>query len=213
VKQIQLLPSKYDKAIKVIAYLDTGAQKSMMDPDILPKEFWKKEVSYFVAADGKIFKTDLITKHPIGIKFFPDCLIWAKVIGSKLPNKDILIGMDIYYAAHKLQIHSSGVKFKKEFKAFTDVPRLFALTEAPPDFQEIRDKLASLCADNHEEFSHPNPLWKNPEFFVQLPFKLNEDVNPTKATHPGMSPTDLQLARKECNELLRQGLIEPTKSN
>ena len=42
---IQLLPSKYDKAIKVIAYLDTGAQKTMMDPDILPKEFWKKEVS------------------------------------------------------------------------------------------------------------------------------------------------------------------------
>jgi len=210
---IQLLPSKYDKAIKVIAYLDTGAHKSMMDPDILPKEFWKKEVSYFVAADGKIFKTELITKHPIGIKFFPNCLIWTKVIGSKLPNKDILIGMDIYSAAHKLQIHSSGVKFKKEFKAFTDVPRLFVLTEAPPDFQEIRDKLALLCADNHEEFSHPKPLWKNPEFFVQLPFKLNEDVNPTKATHPGMSPTDLLLARKQCNELLRQGLIEPTKSN
>jgi len=27
---IQLLPSKYNKAIKVIAYLDTGAQKTMM---------------------------------------------------------------------------------------------------------------------------------------------------------------------------------------
>jgi len=121
--------------------------------------------------------------------------------------------MDIYSAAHKLQIHSSGIKFKKEFKVFTDVPRLFALTEAPPDFQEIRDKLALLCADNYEEFSHPKPLWKNPEFFVQLPFKLNEDVNPTKATHLGMSPTDLLLARKECNELLKQGLIEPTKSN
>ena len=98
--------------------------------------------------------------------------------------------MDIYSAAHKLQIHPSGIKFKKEFKAFTDVPRLFALTEAPPDFQEIRDKLALLCADNHEEFSHPKPLWKNPEFFVQLPFKLNEDVNPTKATHPGIDPVD-----------------------
>ena len=121
--------------------------------------------------------------------------------------------MDIYSAAHKLQIHPSGIKFKKEFKAFTDVPRLFALIEAPPDFQEIRDKLALLCADNHKEFSHPKPLWKNPEFFVQLPFKLNEDVNPTKATHPGMSPTDLLLARKECNKLLKQGLIEPTKSN
>ena len=53
---------------------------------------------------------------------------------------------------------------------------------------------------------------KNPHFFVQLPFKLNEDVNPTKATHPRMSPSDLILAQKECSQLLAQGLIEPTNS-
>ena len=46
-----------------------------------------------------------------------------------------------------------------------------------------------------------------------MKFKLNEDINPTKATHPGMTPSDLQAARKECHDLLRQGLIEPTKSN
>ena len=45
-----------------------------------------------------------------------------------------------------------------------------------------------------------------------MPFKLNEDVNPTKATHPGMSPSDLVLAQKECSQLLAQGLIEPTSS-
>ncbi|MCH85865.1 polyprotein-like, partial [Trifolium medium] len=65
---------------------------------------------------------------------------------------------------------------------------------------------------SHEKFHHPNPLWENKEFFIQLPFKLNEDVNPTKATHPGMSPSDYALAKEECNQLLRQGLIEPTKS-
>ncbi|WVZ08580.1 hypothetical protein V8G54_021926 [Vigna mungo] len=79
--------------------------------------------------------------------------------------------------------------------------------------EEIKKKLLSLCADNHGGFSHPKPLWKNPNFFVKLPFKLNEDVNPTKATHPGMTPSDLQLARQECQELLTQGLIEPTHSN
>ena len=42
--------------------------------------------------------------------------------------------------------------------------------------------------------------------------KLNEDVNPTKATHPGMSPSDLVLAQHECSQLLAQGLIEPTSS-
>ncbi|KAH9668366.1 hypothetical protein KPL70_021386 [Citrus sinensis] len=58
---------------------------------------------------------------------------------------------------------------------------------------------------SHADFHHPNPLWKNLHFFVQLPSKLNEDVNPTKATHPGMSPSDLVLAQKECSQLLAQG--------
>ena len=55
-------------------------------------------------------------------------------------------------------------------------------------------------------------MWKNNSFFIQLPFKVNEDINPTKATHPGMSPSDLALAQKECLQLLAQGLIEHTKS-
>jgi len=70
------------KPIRVIAFIDTGVQRTMMDPDILPEEYWKKEVAYFVAADGKIFRTNLVTHAPIGIKFFPDCIIWTKVIGS-----------------------------------------------------------------------------------------------------------------------------------
>ena len=46
-----------------------------------------------------------------------------------------------------------------------------------------------------------------------MPLRLNEDINLTKATYPGMSPSDLQVARKECQDLLRQGLIEITQSN
>ena len=55
-------------------------------------------------------------------------------------------------------------------------------------------------------------MWKNKSFFTQLPFKLNEDINPTKATHSGMIPSDLALAQKECSHLLAQGLIKPTTS-
>ncbi|RDX69501.1 hypothetical protein CR513_51372, partial [Mucuna pruriens] len=211
--EVQLLPSKFQKPIKVITYMDIGAQKTMMNPDILPKEFWKKDICYFVAADGKVFKTDLITKDLVGIRFFPECIVWSRVIGSKLPNIDILIGMDFYSAANKLQILSTGVKYKREFKPFTEVLKLFSITEAHADVEEIKRKMFSLCANSHEEFIHPNPIWKNPDFFIRLPFKLNEDVNPTKATHPGMTPSDLLLARQECHELLRQGLIEPTQSN
>ena len=44
-----------------------------------------------------------------------------------------------------------------------------------------------------ERRGETNPLWKNTQFFIKLPFKLNKDVNPTKAIHPGMSSTDLKL--------------------
>ncbi|WVY95147.1 hypothetical protein V8G54_034235 [Vigna mungo] len=211
--EVQILPTKFNKPVKAIAYIDTGAQKTMMNPDILPEELWSKKTSYFMAADGKIFKTELITKTFIEIKFFPDCIIWAKVIGSKLPGKDNLIGMDIFSEADKLQILPSGLKYKREFKPFVETSTLFSLSASPSEMEEIKKKLLSLCADNHGGFSHPRPLWKNPNFFVKLPFKLNEDVNPTKATDPGMTPSDLQLARQECQELLTQGLIEPTHSN
>ena len=116
--EIQVLANKFEKPIKVITFIDTGAQQTMMDPYILPQEYWKKEVDYFVAADGKIFRTDLVTHAPIGIKFFPDCIIWTKVIGSKLPDRDLLIGMDVYTTASKLQLHSTGIKFKRNFKPF-----------------------------------------------------------------------------------------------
>lgn len=69
-----MLAKKFEKSIKVIAFIDTGAQRTMMDPNILPQEYWKNEVAYFVAADGKVFRTDLVTHAPIGIKFFPDCI-------------------------------------------------------------------------------------------------------------------------------------------
>ena len=51
---------------------------------------------------------------------------------------------------------------------------------------------------------------EKPGFLHILTFKLNEDSNPTKATHIGMTPQDLILAQQECAQLLKQGLIEPT---
>lgn len=45
-------------------------------------------------------------------------------------------------------------------------------------------------ANSHTKFIQKcnHPLWSNPDFFVKLPFKLNEDVNPTKASSPMMPP-------------------------
>jgi len=49
-------------------------------------------------------------------------------------------------------------------------------------------------------------------FFIKLPFKLNEDINPTKASHSEMNPEHKILAQEECAQLQAQGLIEPTNS-
>ncbi|KAL0292776.1 UNVERIFIED_CONTAM: polyprotein [Sesamum calycinum] len=174
--EIQILQSPYDKPIKAIGFIDTGATKTMLNPEVLPDDAWRTHYEYFQAADGQKFSTSLITKKPIGIRFFPECIIWLHVIGSKLHGRDLLI-------------------------------------DAPAPYADISNKLKQCCADSHADFKHPHPLWKNPEFFIQLPFKLNEDANPIKASHPGMTPDDLVLAREECNQLLALGLIEPTKSN
>ncbi|KAI5444710.1 hypothetical protein KIW84_013112 [Lathyrus oleraceus] len=210
--EVHVLATKFSRPKKVIAYMDTGAQITMMNPSILPAESWVTHVAYFVAADGKVFKTDLMTKEKIGVKFFPGCIVWTRVIGSNLPNKDIVVGMDVYSAASRLQVLPTGIKFKREFKPYSGILKLYSLSKIPVGYEEIKSNLLKLCADNHEEFRHPKPLWENKDFFVQLTFKLNEDINPTKATHPGMSPSDYSLAREECHQLLKQGLIEPTKS-
>jgi len=72
--------------------------------------------------------------------------------------------------------------------------------------------LQSACATSHSTFSHRNPLWKNESFFVHLPFKLNEDVNPTTASHRGMAPKLYQQAVEELTNLQTEGIIEPTSS-
>ncbi|KAK8314242.1 hypothetical protein V6Z12_D01G158900 [Gossypium hirsutum] len=54
-------------------------------------------------------------------------------------------------------------------------------------------------AESHSEFLKKckNPLWKNSEYFIKLPFKKTEDINPTKASHMGMNPEHLRLAEEE----------------
>ncbi|KAH9801889.1 hypothetical protein KPL71_001192 [Citrus sinensis] len=62
----------------------------MLNPHILPPEYWTEYEEHFKAVNGKLFTTSLITKNPIGIQIFPNCVIWTKVIGSTLPNDTLL---------------------------------------------------------------------------------------------------------------------------
>lgn len=95
--------------------MDTKAYKTMTNSSILPKTAWTPLTEYSKVANGKIFKKEIITKHKIRIKFFPNCVAWSKVLGTELLDKDVLIGMDVYCQADRLKIMPRGLQYKREF--------------------------------------------------------------------------------------------------
>ena len=100
---------------------------------------------------------------------------------------------------------------KQHLFTWTQVPHLFTMDP----FDSLKLQIISdYCASSHSEFllKNTNPLWKNPKFFIYLPFKKNEDINLTKASHRGMNPEHLALAIQELSTLLSECLIEPTTS-
>ncbi|OWM83903.1 hypothetical protein CDL15_Pgr004334 [Punica granatum] len=66
--------SKYAKPIKVIAFLDTRAAQTIMNPEILPQKCWTPFTKHFNIASSEMFSTHLISK-PIKIQFFPACFL------------------------------------------------------------------------------------------------------------------------------------------
>ncbi|KAK2653231.1 hypothetical protein Ddye_013087 [Dipteronia dyeriana] len=85
--KIQILTTKYSKPVSVIVYFDTGAHSSMMNPNVLPSDVWKEEKNEFPVADGQIFNTYLISKHKVGIQFFPSFTLWTHVIGTPFQTR------------------------------------------------------------------------------------------------------------------------------
>ncbi|KAH9801898.1 hypothetical protein KPL71_001196 [Citrus sinensis] len=63
--ELQILPSKFQRPVPAIVLIDTGAQRSMLNPHILPPEYWTEYEEHFKAVNGKLFTTSLITKKPI----------------------------------------------------------------------------------------------------------------------------------------------------
>ena len=76
--KMSILPSKFHKHVPVIGFIDTGADTSMIDPSVLPPDCWEKHLKLLRAVNGETVETTLITKKPIGIQLFPNCIIWKK---------------------------------------------------------------------------------------------------------------------------------------
>ncbi|GJR02268.1 putative zinc finger, CCHC-type containing protein [Tanacetum coccineum] len=211
--KIHLLTDAYAKPIPVIAFFDTGSSVSILNPNILPDHYWKPHHQNFMAANGEKFVIDKISV-PINIRLFPKCVIKRRLLGSSSHGKDLLIGFDILHKLPNLRWTGEGLHYRSFFNPWTAMHRLFVASITPPIFNinSIKQRLIqTCCASSHTEFltKHPSPLWLNPSFFVSLPFKQNKDVNPTKASHPGINPKHYQLAKEECKQLVSQGIIEP----
>ncbi|XP_027158389.1 uncharacterized protein LOC113760009 [Coffea eugenioides] len=214
---IHILLDKYSKPIPLIAFFDTGAHTSIMRKDIIPDSYWIPEVNKFRGADGNLFETRFVTKNPITLKLLPDCCVSSKFLGANFTGKDLLLGFDLY-RQNKYLITGNGIKSKKFFKPFIEIPKLYLIQEESVQQDQLqqfqKQIIQESCSTNHQEFLQKcdHPLWENSEFFIQLHFKKNEDINPTKASHSGMNPNDTKLAEQECQELLKFGLIEISHS-
>ncbi|CDP22087.1 unnamed protein product, partial [Coffea canephora] len=214
---IHILLDKYSKPIPLIAFFDTGAYISIMRKDILPDSFWIPETNKFRAADGNIFETKFITKNSITLKLLPDCCVSSKFLGANFTGKDLIIGFDLY-KQNKYLITGHGIKSKKFFKPFIEIPKLYMIQEDGIQKDQLHQLQTQIvqesCSINHQDFLKKcnHPLWENPDFYIRLLFKKNEDINPTKASHSGMNPEDTKLAEQECQELLKFGLIEISHS-
>ncbi|KAL2531113.1 Uncharacterized protein Adt_04464 [Abeliophyllum distichum] len=183
--EVKIFPSKYDRPIIVAGLFDTGAACSILNPTVLPSSMWKSHRQIFQAANNEYFSTEVISK-PVTIQFFPNCSISHKLLGSSLPGKDIVIGFDIIQQlwAKKVIPKYNGLQYKSHFLSYIKPTTYFSMSSLHSLTELL---IRDCCAESHTDFltKCTSPLWKNPEFFVSLPFKLNEDVNPTKASHTG----------------------------
>jgi len=204
--QISIKPEPFARPTPVIAYFDTGAAAALINPTLLPDTHWKSTNLTFRAVNGELFQITKISK-PITIQLFPNMRINHQVLGCKLTGKDLLLGFDILHQLPALRWSKHGLTSPPHFLPWTHIPKLYHLSYDP-----AVQMLQSSCATSHSTFSHKYPLWKNEQIFVHLPFKLNEDVKPTTASHRGMAPELYQQATKELAQLQTEGIIEPTSS-
>jgi hypothetical protein len=200
---VSIFTSTYAKPIKAIALFDTGAHITIFNPKVLPPHCWVTHREYFRAADNQVFCTQYKTKRPITIQILPQCSVKTHVLGSPLPGKEF-IGFDVSFKS-KFKILPRGIQYKTHFLPYTLTPSLYEIQSSSTDHIALikAQIIQHSCSNSHQEFlakcSHP--LWQNPQFFIKLPFKLNEDINPTKAIHSGMNPEHKLLAQEECAHL------------
>lgn len=96
----------------------------------------------------------------------------------------MVVGWDILGSLLQPRLLHNGIRFKESFKPCTRVTRLNVVEEATSD---LLKPFQLAFANDYTEFLQrgANPSWKNPKFYIHLPFKKNEDLNPIESSHSG----------------------------
>ncbi|RYQ88862.1 hypothetical protein Ahy_B09g095807 [Arachis hypogaea] len=117
--------SVYDQPTKVVALMDTGSCATVLRLHVLPKEMWAPFFKRFTAANSEIFTINLISKKPISLEIFASQTTWLRVLGSYLPDKDVLFGFDVFFRTHGLHIKPIGLTYKRQFLPFVEMQSIF----------------------------------------------------------------------------------------
>ncbi|RYR78438.1 hypothetical protein Ahy_A01g003250 isoform C [Arachis hypogaea] len=112
---LKIKTSIYDKPTKAVALLDTGSCATVLRPHVLPKEMWAPISKTFTAANSQI--------------------TWLRVLGSYLPDKDVLFGFDAFFRTHGLHIKPTGLTYKGQFLPFLGMQSGNSVVLSP--FREI----------------------------------------------------------------------------
>ncbi|QHO56831.1 polyprotein [Arachis hypogaea] len=94
---LKVKTSVYDKPTEAVVLMDTGSCATVLRPHVLSKEMWAPISKRFTAANSEIFTINLISKKPIGLEIFACQTTWLRVLGSHLPDKDVLFGFDAFF--------------------------------------------------------------------------------------------------------------------
>ncbi|WZY99633.1 hypothetical protein YC2023_071962 [Brassica napus] len=84
-------PSGQEDPVRAIAFIDTGAHTTIINPKILSPSMWLPHQQEFRVANSGSLTIKLKSK-PIRIELFPGCHITTEVLGSTAPGKDLILG-------------------------------------------------------------------------------------------------------------------------
>ncbi|CAN7123681.1 unnamed protein product [Brassica rapa subsp. narinosa] len=84
-------PSGQEDPVRAIAFIDTRAHTTIINPKILSPSMWLPHQQEFRVANSGSLTVKLKSK-PIRIELFSGCHITTEVLGSTAPGKDLILG-------------------------------------------------------------------------------------------------------------------------